>query len=192
MLVLTFLILGLLGSLLHSSLVGKVPYMSLTMMTLIRVRIYLKLTDWTWWYLSFKRAIKILFESPIHFVKFKLDDGLRNLCEIWFYFSSNLFLLFVVYTAVEWTIFGCFWTNGQICSATSRLLVHVSVFHAYNTTNGLSSGMFIFLYLCMGLVIVRNLFRSSIITGLIFYINFPNTNINFVLYTVVVLGIFWN
>ncbi|KAF8399345.1 hypothetical protein HHK36_015210 [Tetracentron sinense] len=27
--------------------------------------------------------------------------------------------------AAEWTIFGCFWTNGQICSATSRLLVHV-------------------------------------------------------------------
>lgn len=29
--------------------------------------------------------------------------------------------------AVEWTIFGCFWTNGQICSATSRLLVHESI-----------------------------------------------------------------
>nr|ACM67311.1 betaine aldehyde dehydrogenase [Spinacia oleracea] len=28
---------------------------------------------------------------------------------------------------VEWTIFGCFWTNGQICSATSRLLVHESI-----------------------------------------------------------------
>lgn len=24
---------------------------------------------------------------------------------------------------VEWVMFGCFWTNGQICSATSRLLV---------------------------------------------------------------------
>ncbi|KAL9434288.1 hypothetical protein AB3S75_029006 [Citrus x aurantiifolia] len=29
--------------------------------------------------------------------------------------------------AVEWTIFGCFWTNGEICSATSRLLVHESI-----------------------------------------------------------------
>ncbi|KAF9623308.1 hypothetical protein IFM89_000797 [Coptis chinensis] len=29
--------------------------------------------------------------------------------------------------AAEWTIFGCFWTNGQICSATSRLLVHESI-----------------------------------------------------------------
>lgn len=27
-------------------------------------------------------------------------------------------------TAVEWVMFGCFWTNGQICSATSRLLIH--------------------------------------------------------------------
>ncbi|GAA0141914.1 dehydrogenase [Lithospermum erythrorhizon] len=26
--------------------------------------------------------------------------------------------------AAEWTLFGCFWTNGQICSATSRLIVH--------------------------------------------------------------------
>ncbi|XP_047310343.1 aminoaldehyde dehydrogenase 2, peroxisomal-like [Impatiens glandulifera] len=29
--------------------------------------------------------------------------------------------------AVEWTIFGCFWTNGQICSATSRLILHESI-----------------------------------------------------------------
>ncbi|CAG9464372.1 unnamed protein product [Pedinophyceae sp. YPF-701] len=29
--------------------------------------------------------------------------------------------------AVEWCMFGCFWTNGQICSATSRLLVHESI-----------------------------------------------------------------
>eukprot|EP01096_Ripella_sp_DP13-Kostka_P006617 TRINITY_DN2386_c0_g1_i1.p1 TRINITY_DN2386_c0_g1~~TRINITY_DN2386_c0_g1_i1.p1 ORF type:complete len:508 (-),score=242.40 TRINITY_DN2386_c0_g1_i1:25-1548(-) len=27
----------------------------------------------------------------------------------------------------EWIMFGCFWTNGQICSATSRLLVQNSV-----------------------------------------------------------------
>lgn len=29
-----------------------------------------------------------------------------------------------VASAVEWAMFGCFWTTGQICSATSRLLVH--------------------------------------------------------------------
>eukprot|EP00262_Sarcandra_glabra_P022472 TRINITY_DN996_c1_g2_i1.p1 TRINITY_DN996_c1_g2~~TRINITY_DN996_c1_g2_i1.p1 ORF type:complete len:505 (-),score=105.60 TRINITY_DN996_c1_g2_i1:228-1742(-) len=29
--------------------------------------------------------------------------------------------------AAEWTLFGCFWTNGQICSATSRLLVQESI-----------------------------------------------------------------
>ncbi|XP_058112115.1 aminoaldehyde dehydrogenase 2, peroxisomal isoform X2 [Magnolia sinica] len=29
--------------------------------------------------------------------------------------------------AAEWTLFGCFWTNGQICSATSRLLVHENI-----------------------------------------------------------------
>jgi betaine-aldehyde dehydrogenase len=29
--------------------------------------------------------------------------------------------------AVEWTMFGVFWTNGQICSSTSRLLVHKDV-----------------------------------------------------------------
>ncbi|KAJ4747625.1 Aldehyde dehydrogenase [Rhynchospora pubera] len=29
--------------------------------------------------------------------------------------------------AVEWTLFGCFWTNGQICSATSRLILHQNI-----------------------------------------------------------------
>ncbi|KAF3796518.1 Betaine aldehyde dehydrogenase 2 [Nymphaea thermarum] len=29
--------------------------------------------------------------------------------------------------AAEWTMFGVFWTNGQICSATSRLLVQESI-----------------------------------------------------------------
>jgi acyl-CoA reductase-like NAD-dependent aldehyde dehydrogenase len=29
--------------------------------------------------------------------------------------------------AVEWAMFGAFWTNGQICSATSRLLVQESI-----------------------------------------------------------------
>ena len=33
--------------------------------------------------------------------------------------------------AVEWTLFGCMWTNGQICSATSRLLVHESIASAF-------------------------------------------------------------
>ncbi|XP_042499349.1 betaine aldehyde dehydrogenase 1, chloroplastic-like [Macadamia integrifolia] len=33
--------------------------------------------------------------------------------------------------AAEWTLFGCFWTNGQICSATSRLLVHESIAAAF-------------------------------------------------------------
>ncbi|XVF09213.1 hypothetical protein REPUB_Repub07fG0072700 [Reevesia pubescens] len=28
--------------------------------------------------------------------------------------------------AIEWTLYGCFYTNGQICSATSRLIVHVN------------------------------------------------------------------
>ncbi|KAF5185430.1 hypothetical protein FRX31_024979 [Thalictrum thalictroides] len=27
--------------------------------------------------------------------------------------------------AAEWTAFGIFWTNGQICSATSRLIVQI-------------------------------------------------------------------
>ena len=26
--------------------------------------------------------------------------------------------------AVEWLMFGIFWTNGQICSATSRAIIH--------------------------------------------------------------------
>ncbi|KIZ01547.1 hypothetical protein MNEG_6416 [Monoraphidium neglectum] len=29
--------------------------------------------------------------------------------------------------AVEWVMFGAFWTNGQICSSTSRILVHSSI-----------------------------------------------------------------
>ncbi|KAL8529762.1 hypothetical protein ACS0TY_006988 [Phlomoides rotata] len=33
--------------------------------------------------------------------------------------------------AAEWTMFGCLWTNGQICSATSRLLVHESIAAAF-------------------------------------------------------------
>ncbi|KAG0529016.1 hypothetical protein BDA96_05G062100 [Sorghum bicolor] len=34
--------------------------------------------------------------------------------------------------AVEWTLFGCFWTNGQICSATSRLLIHTKIAKEFN------------------------------------------------------------
>ena len=33
--------------------------------------------------------------------------------------------------AVEWVMFGCFWTNGQICSSTSRLLLHESIAEAF-------------------------------------------------------------
>ena len=29
--------------------------------------------------------------------------------------------------AIEWALFGCFWTNGQICSATSRVFIHERV-----------------------------------------------------------------
>ena len=32
-----------------------------------------------------------------------------------------------VEAAVEWIMFGCFWTNGQICSATSRLLLQEGI-----------------------------------------------------------------
>ena len=34
--------------------------------------------------------------------------------------------------AVEWAMFGVFWTNGQICSSTSRLLVHEAIAPAFN------------------------------------------------------------
>lgn len=33
--------------------------------------------------------------------------------------------------AVEWVMFGCFWTNGQICSATSRLLVQDTIYDKF-------------------------------------------------------------
>lgn len=39
--------------------------------------------------------------------------------------------IFTIQSAAEWTLFGCFWTNGQICSATSRLIVHVSMEEDY-------------------------------------------------------------
>ncbi|RLN51399.1 hypothetical protein BBJ29_000664 [Phytophthora kernoviae] len=34
---------------------------------------------------------------------------------------------------VEWVMFGCFWTNGQICSATSRLLVKEDIAEEFIT-----------------------------------------------------------
>lgn len=30
--------------------------------------------------------------------------------------------------AVEWIMFGAFWTNGQICSSTSRVLLHEKIY----------------------------------------------------------------
>jgi len=33
--------------------------------------------------------------------------------------------------AVEWSLFGCFWTNGQICSATSRVLVQSGIYDQF-------------------------------------------------------------
>jgi betaine-aldehyde dehydrogenase len=33
--------------------------------------------------------------------------------------------------AVEWTMFGIFWNKGEVCSATSRVLVHESIYPAY-------------------------------------------------------------
>jgi len=33
--------------------------------------------------------------------------------------------------AVEWVAFGCFWTNGQICSSTSRLIVEESALEGF-------------------------------------------------------------
>lgn len=32
---------------------------------------------------------------------------------------------------VEWVMFGCFWTNGQICSATSRLLLQDTIYDKF-------------------------------------------------------------
>jgi betaine-aldehyde dehydrogenase len=33
--------------------------------------------------------------------------------------------------AVEWTLFGIFWNKGEVCSATSRVLVHARIAEAY-------------------------------------------------------------
>ncbi|KAH9608513.1 hypothetical protein KSS87_014335 [Heliosperma pusillum] len=40
--------------------------------------------------------------------------------------------------AAEWTAFGCFCTTGQICSATSRLLVHLllALFYVFLVKKG--------------------------------------------------------
>jgi betaine-aldehyde dehydrogenase len=47
--------------------------------------------------------------------------------------------------AVEWAMFGCFWTNGQICSATSRVLVQAGIAPAFmarlkQATEGIPTG----------------------------------------------------
>jgi betaine-aldehyde dehydrogenase len=33
--------------------------------------------------------------------------------------------------AVEWVMFGIFWNQGQVCSATSRVLVHEQIYHKF-------------------------------------------------------------
>ncbi|KAB5524927.1 hypothetical protein DKX38_022676 [Salix brachista] len=53
--------------------------------------------------------------------------------------------------AAEWTLFGCFWTNGQICSATSRLLVHVSVIFSVLNTYQMTSQPVLYSS-CFGLI----------------------------------------
>ncbi|KAJ6760629.1 BETAINE ALDEHYDE DEHYDROGENASE 1 CHLOROPLASTIC [Salix purpurea] len=53
--------------------------------------------------------------------------------------------------AAEWTLFGCFWTNGQICSATSRLLVHVSVILSVLNTYQMTSQPVLYSS-CFGLI----------------------------------------
>jgi acyl-CoA reductase-like NAD-dependent aldehyde dehydrogenase len=41
--------------------------------------------------------------------------------------SGSDCVILVGCVAVEWAMFGAFWTNGQICSATSRLLLQVDL-----------------------------------------------------------------
>ncbi|TPE49472.1 aldehyde dehydrogenase family protein [Maribrevibacterium harenarium] len=54
--------------------------------------------------------------------------------------------------AVEWTMFGIFWNKGEVCSATSRVLVHEGIYDAFlarlveetqkiSIGNGLESGV---------------------------------------------------